>query len=669
MRLRHKILLGTTLLVVGVVVALGIAIATLDLDAYKAEATQRFHAATGRELHIDGGVELDVSLVPSIILEDVRIANAPWGSAPDMLRVARAEARLALLPLLGGEIKLRRLALSAPTILIEEDVSGVSNWNLRTGQPAPAQTGEAAPGWRGIALEELEIRDAGLHLRDSLTGTSTRISIGEISFATDGPGRPVKVAIAADVDGRELTVDGTLGRSGQFFANEAVAVDLDVTAGTTTVAIDGSVARPLQGEGLDLDLDLRAASLADLGRFAGGDWSGAGPVALTGQLTDTGQGHALNGFELRLAETSLSGNLRLDRDTGRPRLTGRLYAERIDLPSLGSGGEATTPERRLFPSTPLPLSALAALDADITLDARRVDTGQAPLQNLETRLRLDSGGLRIEPFTADVAGGRMQAVATLTAGDDAARAKLDLDIRQLEPGRLPGLRDAVTGAPTDLTFEAAGEGASFAAIMASLDGRLLAQSGPGSLNNSKASAASSDLLLETYRLLDPTASRDTRTRLDCAVFHFTIRDGVALTDRGIALATARMNVIGSGVIDLETERLDIGITTEAREGVGLSAGQFADLVRLGGTLANPRPTLDTGKTVMTGVSAGAAVATSGLSIVAQGLYDRLTADDAPCETALAMRVEDTRSSGERASEAVKQVGESIKGAFESLFGN
>ena len=55
--------------------------------------------------------------------------------------------------------------------------------------------------------------------------------------------------------------------------------------------------------------------------------------------------------------------------------------------------------------------------------------------------------------------------------------------------------------------------------------------------------------------------------------------------------------------------------------------------------------------------------------IQQGLYDRLTADDTPCETALAMRVRDTRSTGDKAADAVKGVGEAIKGAFDSLFGD
>ena len=663
-----KILIASVVVAAALVAGLGVLLATLDLNAYKAEVTQRFAAATGRELHIDGGIELGLSLAPSIFVEEVRIANAAWGTAPDMLQVARAEAQLALLPLLTGNMELRRLALFSPTILIENDARDVSNWDFGA-ETASQKQGGSGGAWRAAGLDELEIRDAVVAMHDHLTGETTSINIAEATLDTNGAGTPLKAKIVANVDGQAIRVDGTLGKSGQILANQAIDVDLDVAIGAATLAVEGSVARPLQGEGLDLGLELRSASLADLGRLAGADWPTVGPVEMSGRLADTDRGHALNGLRLRLADSELSGKLQLEREAGRHRVTGRLYAERIDLASLQADGEKTPGPRRLFPNSPLPLAALAALDADIALDARRVDAVHVPVENLETRLVIDHGRLRLEPFTGELAGGRMNAVATLEVGEDTARAKLDLAILQLEPSRLPALKDAVTGAPTDVTFEAEGEGASVAAIMASLDGRLLVQSGEGTLNNRQATAASSDLLLETYALLDPTAQRDTRSRLSCSVFHFAIDDGVAITDRGIALATNRMNVIGSGIVNLETEGLDIRITTQAREGAGLSAGQFADLVRLGGTLSDPQPGLDTGAAVMTGVSAGAAVATSGLSILAQSLYDRLTADDAPCETALAMRIEDTRSPSDKAADAVKGVGDAIKGAFESLFGN
>ena len=80
-----------------------------------------------------------------------------------------------------------------------------------------------------------------------------------------------------------------------------------------------------------------------------------------------------------------------------------------------------------------------------------------------------------------------------------------------------------------------------------------------------------------------------------------------------------MNVIGSGTIDLKTEKLDIGITPKAREGTGISVGQLAELVRVRGTLANPKPGVDTMAALKAGAGAGAALATGGSINIGTGL--------------------------------------------------
>lgn len=100
------------------------------------------------------------------------------------------------------------------------------------------------------------------------------------------------------------------------------------------------------------------------------------------------------------------------------------------------------------------------------------------------------------------------------------------------------------------------------------------------------------------------------------------------------MSTKKMNVIGSGTIDLKTEKLNINIDPQAREGVGISTGQLAELVSIGGTLAEPKAVPNTKAALKAGLSAGAAVATGGLSILAQGLFDKSTADEDPCATAL-----------------------------------
>ena len=64
--------------------------------------------------------------------------------------------------------------------------------------------------------------------------------------------------------------------------------------------------------------------------------------------------------------------------------------------------------------------------------------------------------------------------------------------------------------------------------------------------------------------------------------------------------------------------------TKTREGLGLSVGDVANsFVKIGGTLKNPALGVDATGSVTT---TGAAIATGGLSLLAKGLWDRVTAE-------------------------------------------
>ena len=76
--------------------------------------------------------------------------------------------------------------------------------------------------------------------------------------------------------------------------------------------------------------------------------------------------------------------------------------------------------------------------------------------------------------------------------------------------------------------------------------------------------------------------------------------------------------------------MDLVFNTKSRKGIGISAGKaFTPYFKIGGTMANPRLVIDPKGVAISG---GAAVATAGLSILAEGLWDRWIATAKnPCE--------------------------------------
>ena len=82
-------------------------------------------------------------------------------------------------------------------------------------------------------------------------------------------------------------------------------------------------------------------------------------------------------------------------------------------------------------------------------------------------------------------------------------------------------------------------------------------------------------------------------------------------------------------INLKTEEIRVGIRTTPRRIMSISAGELINpYVQVIGTLAKPQLAVDEAGVLITG---GAAVATGGLSLLAKGLWDRLSKSGDPCK--------------------------------------
>jgi uncharacterized protein involved in outer membrane biogenesis len=178
-----KIVAGVAaVLIAGVVVAL----MTVDVSQYKGVIQDQAKAATGREVTI-GDIKLSLSLSPAIVVTDVKVANAPWGSRPQMLTAKSLEAQTQLVPLLFGTVNISGLKLVDPDVILETDAQGKGNWEFT---PATQQT-TAAPGdspdvpplnISGVAVEGLK-----LAYRDGQTKTNATLAAKTADVDIDGP--------------------------------------------------------------------------------------------------------------------------------------------------------------------------------------------------------------------------------------------------------------------------------------------------------------------------------------------------------------------------------------------------------------------------------------------------------------------------------------------------
>ena len=126
--MRRKIILAilagiilTCFLVVIVVVS------TYDYNKFKPMITNIAKKYTGRKLTLAADIKVKLSLSPTLQVNNVSFQNAPWSSHPEMIRAKQIEVQLALIPLIKGNINVKRLTLINPDLMMEISKSGKTN--------------------------------------------------------------------------------------------------------------------------------------------------------------------------------------------------------------------------------------------------------------------------------------------------------------------------------------------------------------------------------------------------------------------------------------------------------------------------------------------------------------------------------------------------------------
>lgn len=635
-------------LVVAVVVAAGVMIATLDANQYKDLIIAKVREATGRDLVIDGNLEMVIGLTPSVQVKGVRFGNPEWGSDPHMIAVEHFEAQIALFPALRGDIQVQRLILEGAAIFLETDAKGRTNWTFPASGSTPPADAEAGGALRLPSLDNVRIENARLILKED-GNVLTTLAVERLDLSAETLDAPLTLALKGSYNAVPFDVQGVLGPLARLTATDGkpYPVALKGTAGGVVLSADGGIAEPLAGRGIDMAVKVEATTLAGLASLTG-DLPPLPPLDVKGRVKGGGDVWALSDLTLKAGRSAAAGAVSVDLSRSRPVVRASLQAALLDLGELlpqdadtaqaASAGTAT-PRDRVFSREPLPLEAFKVATATFDVEiARLVLPDGVVLEGLGARGALQGGRLTLDPVQArlgggivkatveaDASSGKVLALKAAVTGDKVVLGQLFADMAR---------SDLLTDAPTDAKADLTASGTSVAGLMGSLDGTVRVSVGAGRVNQALIDWAGGDVLNQLSETLNPFAEKREYADLVCAAVNLRARGGVIEYDRAIAMETSRMSVVSSGVIDLGAEKLDVAVRPYPKDGVGISAGKLAEMVRLQGSLAQPKVAADVAGIARTAASVVGALATGGASLVAEGLIGHASADPHPCATAL-----------------------------------
>jgi uncharacterized protein involved in outer membrane biogenesis len=626
------VILGFCGLIVLSIIAVYVILSTYDFNSLKPQITKAARDATGRELTLGGDIRLRFGLTPSLAVEDVGFQNAPWGSRPEMAKIKRFEVQVALVPLIFGDIEVKRLVLVEPDILIETDRSGKSNLEFETRKKAvPEKPKEEAPKKKemklpALVVNEFRISKGQLTYRDGRSGKTMVLTLDSLTANASGLESPVKLNLKGAYAGEPLEAEGTLG---PLAALTGVArpwpVNMSVKTLGATLALNGTIKDVLAQRGIDLGFVVKGNDLAAMQKALGKPLPLKGPFDISGRLSDPApRTYRISKLKAALGGNDLAGTVEVQTAGQRPAVTAVLTSQKLDVRAMlpetegsgpgGSGGKPAAesakaaPKRdKVFSDEPLPLDALRLVNADVKIQAVQVLLPKIALNNLKVGMNLKDGTLEVKPFNALAAGGTVDAQLDLRRQGKAAVLSAAIKIEHLDLGRMlkevEGI-ESVEGL-LDADINVKGSGSSVAGLMGSLDGKSVIEMGKGKIDSKYIDLLGGDIGSGLFKLLGLSPGSGF-TAVNCFVSGFNIKDGQADTT-ALVLDTDQMSVIGDGEVDLKNERLNLALNPSPKGGIGsgdigkvtASLGELAKAFRLTGTLAHPSLGIDTTQTAMT----------------------------------------------------------------------
>jgi len=579
-RLR-RILAVAAVLIAALAIGGTIAIGQIDPSDYRDTLTARVEAKTGRALTIGGDITVAVGLEPEVTLTDVRLANAAWAGDSPMVTADTVKVRIALLPLAWGELRLRRVEVSRPTVHLASRPDGPPNWRM------PKLDGRDEDRSRTNVLsgfDRLIVRDATLTYAPAPGAAAYRLDVVRFD-GTTGTDGALDLAGKVRFRGTPLTLSGTVGPPDlALVAEHHYPIDLSVTGFGGTAGMRGTVIDPTGARRLDMDVTIRSDDPRALGERLGLPGLGADRLRVKADVTGTSGRFAVRGLDARLGATALTGRAVVDTKTRPTRLTGNLSAPMLDLRALiqGAAESHATSDGRVFSKAPLPWSVLDAAHADVKLRADVVKLARdLTATEANAHATLSNGTLRLHEFAATLSGGRVTATGRIHGRDSPPRVKTSVRADSVAYGRLladAGITDAVRG-KARIEADLRARGRSAHGLAGTVSGRLAVIGDRGRIDHALVKTASAGV----GDLLAPWRRTGEDVRLTCAVAKFAATAGT-LDSRVLLADTPSATLGGEGTIDLGAERYDMRLVPKAKEP---SLASLAVPIRITGPLGKP----------------------------------------------------------------------------------
>jgi AsmA family protein len=498
----------------------------------------------------------------SVELTDLRLANASWGSDPEMFSIGALSADIDLHSLLHGVLRYDKLRIGQSQLLLERSAGGDANWRFAGGGPAAQGQLAILPKDRTQfpTLLDLALHEGSLIYR--VPGKrDLRLAFHDLTIRSPGDDQTVTLAVDGAYNGVPVRLAGT---------TEAFSVMRDrlapfgsqwtLSTAAGMFAFKGTMTDPLNFDGVEGKTQIEVSKLGEFLTFVGTDFHWDVPLHLAGTFTRQSEHWQLSDSTGAIAKNRFDGTLALtEAGRGQPDAVALdlAFAE-LDLKTLFANDQAMLGTASARDAISLHIEENPGATVDARIAAKRLAYGTMQVADFAIHGSSAPGAVSVGALTFSVAGGRVAASGSAHAVKAGTRIAASIGLSGGDAGEIAALAGAAPGQIAGkldgrATLEVTGQ--TLADALKPSRGQAVLAMSDGQVARDFIEKASTDLraLFRTGEGWVPAS---------CLLGVVELRDGVA-TIVQLRMRTPDTTLVGSGEADLAAGRLDMTIKADS----------------------------------------------------------------------------------------------------------
>ena len=616
---------------------------------------------TGRKLLLAGDAGLKISLMPTVVLNDVTFDNAPWAAEPKMVKAKSVEVAVSVMPLLHKEVVIDTVNLIEPEVYLAINAAGEANWEFSKPQTAAEKTlveetiktevkptamptveapdsalpvADAAPLLAGFLAKRVNVENARLVYQDMATNTVTDLQINSLTLQSENMDADLDIVFDLVFNGEEISGTATAGSVNAILQKaKEYPLQADVTAFGAKAKADVVLTNMMTNLGFSGSAKLQNPS----GNF------GAPEVSLNVGFSGTPKNIALEINSLNVAGNVISGTADVDLNGAKPNINAVLQSNVLNVQTLTATPVKTASlalipaaaAAEYVPDTALDLAVLDSVNAKAQINVKSLIVNQElTLENVAANVVLQNGKLSVSPLSLNAGGGVVNGAFSIEKNNNVFALNLtgkDVVLQNLWKGLTAtdaGTFGIISGGDAIISIKLNGQGATLRQMVESLDGQVIAIIGESKIQTGALKYLTGNFATQLLKALKIDKQKK-NLELSCAVVRADIGNGKAVFPKGIVFNSKQLAVVSDGAVNLKNDKIDFTLNPFNGKLADTNVVQaISSMIKIAGTVEQPKIAIDDSAVIKNVVG----VAAAGPAFL--GSQMMLDVDESPCYTAL-----------------------------------